>query len=58
MRILQLLFLFLSISISLKSQVSFEATTDAKQVLTGSTFQVQFTLHNAEGGSFTAPDFG
>ena len=58
MRILQLLFLFLSISISLKSQVSFEATSDAKQVLTGSTFQVQFTLHNAEGGSFTAPDFG
>lgn len=35
----------------------FEAQTDAKSVLQGSSFQVTFNLHNAEGQNFQAPDF-
>ncbi len=37
--------------------VSFVAETDAQQVLTGSTFTVTYTLHNADGAQFKPPDF-
>lgn len=40
------------------SQVRFIAISDAKQVLTGSSFQVEFRLENAEGSGFQEPDFG
>lgn len=38
-------------------QVSFNATSDATEVLENSTFQVRFTLNNAEGTSFRPPNF-
>ena len=38
-------------------EVSFEAYTDAKEVLTGSYFEVTFTLKNANGTGFSPPDF-
>lgn len=37
--------------------VSFEASIDARQVLLNSTFEVIFTLRNAEGENFSPPDF-
>ena len=39
-------------------QVSFKATSDARQVVTGQYFNVTFTLQNADGSNFTAPNFG
>lgn len=38
-------------------EVTFEATTDARQVMVGSAFTVSFTLQNANPESFEAPDF-
>lgn len=37
--------------------VSFEATTDAKQVVTNGYLEVYFTLKNANGTNFTPPSF-
>lgn len=37
--------------------VSFDASTNARQVVLGNHFQVYFTLKNAEGASFKAPSF-
>jgi len=45
------------LSLSVKAQ-RFEAETDAKTVLQGSSFRVKFNLYNAEGSRFQAPDFG
>lgn len=39
------------------AQVSFEATTDAKQVIENGYFQVTYTLNNAQGNDFQAPPF-
>jgi len=38
--------------------ISFTAQTEAREVLAGSPFQVNFQLENARGGNFEAPDFG
>lgn len=38
-------------------EITFEATTDARQVMVGSAFTVSFTLQNANPESFEAPDF-
>jgi len=39
------------------AQVSFEASTDAKQVVENGYFQITFTLNNAQGRNFKAPSF-
>ncbi len=44
--------------VQLPAQVSFEASCDTRQCLTGSSFNVEFRLNNAEGTGFQAPDFG
>lgn len=56
---MQRLFIFaiLLFKLNLTAQVSFEATTDARQVLQGSGFSIRFELKNAEGSRFTPPDF-
>lgn len=41
----------------LRAQVSFEAYTDSRQVPLNDYFQVSFTLKNADGEDFRAPDF-
>ena len=54
-----LLFL-LSISLSsllAQDKVSFEASTDAKQLIENEYVQITFTLNNAQGTSFKAPNF-
>ncbi|MEM6316354.1 MAG: BatD family protein [Bacteroidota bacterium] len=57
MRYLFLLF-FVSIScFSLRAQVSFEASTDARQVVENGYFSVTFTLNNGKGTNFQAPPF-
>ncbi|HEX5624785.1 MAG TPA: BatD family protein [Saprospiraceae bacterium] len=38
-------------------QIRFEASADAESVLLGSTFEITFTLRNAEGNGFRPPDF-
>ncbi len=40
------------------SQTRFIAVTDAKQVLVGSIFEIEFRLENAEGSNFREPDWG
>ena len=40
-----------------EGNITFEAFVDAKQVVLNSYFEVSFTLKNADGGSFTPPDF-
>lgn len=39
------------------AQVSFEASTDARQVVENGYFQITFTLNNAQGRNFKAPPF-
>jgi len=39
------------------AQVSFVASTDAKQVIENGYFQITFTLNNAKGSNFKAPSF-
>lgn len=51
------IFALLLFRLNLAAQLSFEATTDARQVLQGSGFSVRFELKNAEGNRFTPPDF-
>jgi hypothetical protein len=40
------------------SQITFTASTDAKQVPAGEVFEVKFTLQNAQGQGFRPPTFG
>jgi hypothetical protein len=40
------------------AQITFTASTDAKQVPVGEVFEVKFTLQNAQGQGFRAPNFG
>ncbi len=51
------LLLFLLICFTSIAQVSFEASTDARQVVENSYFQITFTLNNAQGTNFRAPSF-
>ncbi len=37
--------------------VRFEAISDARQVVLGGTFQVEFTIYNADGSNFNPPPF-
>jgi len=56
---MRLLFICLLVSgASLSAQVSFKASSNARQVVSGQYFNVTFTLHNADGSNFKAPDFG
>ncbi len=41
----------------LSAQISFEATTDAKQIVENEYVEVTFTLNNAQGSNFKAPNF-
>ena len=50
-----LLICLIFINFGLKAQVSFSATTDARQVPLGEIFEVKFTLQNAQGQGFRAP---
>ncbi len=50
-------FIFQSYVIAQQGQVRFEAFCNAKQVVPGSFFEVKFTLKNANGTNFRAPDF-
>ncbi len=50
-----LLICFALLNFELKAQVSFSATTDARQVPLGEIFEVKFTLQNAQGQGFRAP---
>ncbi len=52
-------FLFCSLlSVAILAQdVRFEASTDARQVILSGYFTVSFTLYNANGENFKAPDF-
>lgn len=40
-----------------QAPVTFEATTDYREVVEGSAFEVTFSLKNAQGSRFIAPDF-
>ena len=42
----------------MEAQLRFEASTNAKQVVEGSYFDVSFTLYDGSGSQFTPPDFG
>ncbi|MCC6814906.1 MAG: BatD family protein [Saprospiraceae bacterium] len=53
-----LIFILTLILGRIHSQVQFNVICDVKQVLTGSSFNVEFRLENAEGRSFSEPDFG
>ncbi len=52
-----LVFFFIAICTMSIAQVSFVASTDAKQVIENGYFQVTYTLNNARGGNFEAPSF-
>ncbi len=54
---LTLFFTLITTIVGFSQQVRFYATSDAKEVFTGSYFSVSFTLENADGNSFTPPDF-
>jgi hypothetical protein len=49
--------LLLPFGLFAQREVSFTATADAKQVALGNYFEVSFTLANAQGQDFRAPDF-
>jgi hypothetical protein len=51
-------FLLLLFPLGLIAQVSFTATSDAKQVPIGEVFEIQFSLKNAQGQGFRPPAFG
>lgn len=55
--IIAAILLLLSGTVLLGQNITFEATTQAKQVVQGSYFEVKFVLKNAQGQSFSAPDF-
>jgi len=50
-------FIFHSCLFAQQGQVHFDAFCNAKQVVPGSFFEVTFTLKNASGTNFRAPDF-
>jgi BatD DUF11 like domain len=52
------LLLFLLFPLGLTAQVSFTATSDAKQVPIGEVFEIEFSLKNAQGQGFRPPVFG
>jgi hypothetical protein len=52
------LFLSLLFPLGLTAQVSFTATTDAKQIPIGEVFEIEFSLKNAQGQGFRPPAFG
>jgi hypothetical protein len=53
-----LLLLFSTFISSISAQeVSFYATSDARQIVAGNYFQVTFTLENGQGDTFRAPNF-
>jgi hypothetical protein len=54
---IKILFIFLLLPGFVKSQIQFEAITDAESILQGSTFRITFQLKNAEGTNFRPPDF-
>lgn len=58
-RLRPLLFVFIIFNFwtIVTAQVSFEASTDAKQVVENGYFQIIFTLNNAQGRNFKAPPF-
>jgi hypothetical protein len=50
---------FLLIAVVVTAQeIEFYAQADARQIVVGNYFEVTFTLENANGESFTPPDFG
>ncbi|MCB0520872.1 MAG: protein BatD [Lewinellaceae bacterium] len=55
--IISLAILLLPLMPMAQNSVTFEAFSDAKQVLMNNYFEVSFTLKNANGTDFTAPDF-
>jgi BatD DUF11 like domain len=46
------------LSAKITAQITFTASTDAKQVPVGEVFEVKFTLQNAQGQGFRPPTFG
>jgi len=50
-------FIFNFHTLAAQSNVTFEAAIDAKEVVAGLPFELTFTLKNAEGTRFTAPNF-
>ncbi len=55
--IFSLVLVFLNGLASAQGQVTFEAFTDAKEVVEGSTFEITFSLKNANGANFQPPSF-
>lgn len=53
-----ILILFLLPVLAFSQPVSFEASTDARQVVLGNYFEITFTLNNANGSDFRPPSFG
>ena len=51
------LFLLLPLIGIAQSEVRFEATSDARQVVLGGAFDVEFTVHNGNASSFNPPRF-
>ena len=52
-----LLCFYLSLSLSAQEGVEFKATVSSQKVLENEVFNVKFTLYNAQGSEFKAPDF-
>ncbi len=50
--------LFLIVASAASQEIAFYAQADARQIVVDNYFQVTFTLENANGDSFTPPDFG
>jgi BatD DUF11 like domain len=53
-----IIFCVFLLSVKSRAQITFTASTDAKQVPVGEVFEVKFTLQNAQGQGFRAPNFG
>jgi hypothetical protein len=56
-KIKTLFFVLLVPLLSWTQNVRFEAVSDARQVVLGGTFQVEFTIYNGNGTNFTPPPF-
>jgi len=57
-RVYLLLGFFLIVVSATAQEIAFYAQADARQIVVNNFFQVTFTLENANGDSFTPPDFG
>ncbi len=57
-KILLASFIFCINLCSAQSNIKFEAISNAKEVLVNNYFEVSFSLKNANGSDFSAPDFG